>query len=519
VNTSTSRTCQTSHVAAVAAFASFSASALAGGGAGFQGIGDLPGGLVESHAYAVSADGSVVTGHSESASGTEAFRWTAGGGMVGLGDIPGGQFWSRARGVSNDGLVIVGLSEIESGQIEAFRWTEAGGMEGIGDLPGGLFRSFAFAVSGDGAVVVGDSASGSSDTEAFRWTDAEGMVGLGDLPGGAFFSYAYAVNDDGTVIVGRGNGVFGTEAYRWTHAGGMVGLGFLPNSTGSSHAYAVNEDGRVVVGDSHNELGELEAMRWTESGGMEGLGDLPGGLFSSTAWAANGDGSIIVGWGDTASGKAAFIWDEVKGMRNLQQVLENDYGLDLTGWTLYSATGISDDGNIIVGRGFNPSGNDEGWIATLDSGTPATVNSHIIRTGTLVAGNTARLRTSNNRFLIIESAFIEGGNPPYLMLLEVKLTSDVLDPQSLHILVEGKLSQNGGTAKLYLRNWTQGGWTLVSNDPIGKTEMTQNAAGLNPADFINASGVMKLRIKHTKTTSSNGDPFRSLIDHVQALVR
>ncbi len=35
----------------------------------------------------LSADGSVVVGVSNSASGTEAFRWTAGGGMVGLGDL------------------------------------------------------------------------------------------------------------------------------------------------------------------------------------------------------------------------------------------------------------------------------------------------------------------------------------------------------------------------------------------------------------------------------------------------
>lgn len=51
---------------------------------GFQGLGDLPGGNIFSQAAGVSADGSVVVGQSNSASGGEAFRWTAGGGMVGL---------------------------------------------------------------------------------------------------------------------------------------------------------------------------------------------------------------------------------------------------------------------------------------------------------------------------------------------------------------------------------------------------------------------------------------------------
>ena len=51
----------------------------------FQGLGDLPGGLFNSQAYDVSADGSVVVGQGNSASGGEAFRWTSAG-MVGLGE-------------------------------------------------------------------------------------------------------------------------------------------------------------------------------------------------------------------------------------------------------------------------------------------------------------------------------------------------------------------------------------------------------------------------------------------------
>jgi hypothetical protein len=50
-------------------------------------------------------------------------------------------------------------------------------------------------------------------------------------------------------------------------------------------------------------------------------------------------------------------------MRNLRNVLEDDFGLDLSGWTLTEATGISADGRTIVGYGVNPSGDQEGWIA------------------------------------------------------------------------------------------------------------------------------------------------------------
>ena len=40
------------------------------------GLGDLPGGSFHSAGYGVSADGATVVGHSQSASGAEAFRWT-----------------------------------------------------------------------------------------------------------------------------------------------------------------------------------------------------------------------------------------------------------------------------------------------------------------------------------------------------------------------------------------------------------------------------------------------------------
>ena len=41
-------------------------------------------------------------------------------------------------------------------------------------------------------------------------------------------------------------------------------------------------------------------------------------------------------------------------MRDLKGVLADDYGLDLSDWTLSVAYGISDHGRTIVGNGINP---------------------------------------------------------------------------------------------------------------------------------------------------------------------
>jgi len=52
-------------------------------------------------------------------------------------------------------------------------------------------------------------------------------------------------------------------------------------------------------------------------------------------------------------------------MRSVKDVLQDECGPDLTGWTLTEANGISADGNTIVGYGTNPLGNTEAWIAVI----------------------------------------------------------------------------------------------------------------------------------------------------------
>ena len=120
----------------------------------------------------------------------------------------------------------------------------------------------------------------------------------------------------------------------------MVGLGDLLGGTFESSARGVSADGSVIVGFGQSASGR-EAFVWTSGGGMVGLGELPGGDFESGATDVSADGSVVVGLGTSASGREAFIWDDANGMRNLRDVLVNDLFLDLTGWTLTFASGVS----------------------------------------------------------------------------------------------------------------------------------------------------------------------------------
>ncbi|MHC4676046.1 MAG: PKD domain-containing protein, partial [Planctomycetota bacterium] len=341
--------------------------------ASFQGLGDLPGGNFHSQVKDVSADGTTVVGWSSSASGSrEAFHWTESNGMVGLGDLPGDSFYSQAYSVSTDGSVVVGYGRPASGD-EAFRWTYKTGMVGLGRLAWHN-SSHGTGVSPDGSVVVGVSSTIGVGwgAQALRWTltnpqTGEGtMVQLEDLPSDGVQSNGYGFSGDGSTIVGhhgnRGVGGSGIEACYWRKDSGgqyrVHGLGVVGVS------YAATYDSSVIVGYMLGSSGQ-EAFRWTEATGVIGLGDLVGGRFLSHADDITDDGSVIVGFSETALGLEAVIWDSENNIRNLKEVLENEYGLNLTGWTLSWATGISDDGLTIVGYGINPDGNTEAWIARL----------------------------------------------------------------------------------------------------------------------------------------------------------
>lgn len=97
-----------------------------------------PVGSVTSEALDVSGDGSVVVGTSfPGPSGPvseriEAFVWTGNGGMKGLGFLPG-HVESYAIKISADGRIVLGSGNSATGR-EGFLWTEAGGMRTIKEV-------------------------------------------------------------------------------------------------------------------------------------------------------------------------------------------------------------------------------------------------------------------------------------------------------------------------------------------------------------------------------------------------
>ena len=120
-------------------------------------------------ALAVSADGKVVVGVGRpgeaSSPARGPFRWTEDGGAVPLGDLPDGVGNGEAEAVTADGSVVVGWSAGRGIERRAFLWEAASGMH---DLQGALVRDYGLnldgwqlqavhGISADGRTIVGSA--------------------------------------------------------------------------------------------------------------------------------------------------------------------------------------------------------------------------------------------------------------------------------------------------------------------------------------------------------------------------
>lgn len=338
----------------------------------------------QTEGVAVSADGSVVVGSTGTPTGQRAFRWTEATGMVTL-PVPAGVTMTWATDVSNDGNWISGYGGSSFGTRsgwKGFRFQVGGALDVIEVEGKGVWAK---GISGDGQRIAGtvQGVAARDPSEAFTWTLSGGLASLSNplyAPPGP--SNANAISADGGVVAGDTGSADGMQrsGFRWTGPAGMSAVG---NFTAS----AASRDGSTVVGTIATDHG-FAAFRWTEP---QGVVELPhpgfGSNYTSAALGVSGDGSRVVGYIEDQSTdlRQAFIWDQTHGYVLLQDLLENVYGYDLTGWSLTKAYAISDDGNTVVGRGLSPQMTQEAFRVYL---TPEPSTLSLV----LVSGATGLLR-------------------------------------------------------------------------------------------------------------------------------
>jgi probable HAF family extracellular repeat protein len=311
-----------------------------------------------SSAVGISGDGSTIVGLSRTtgSSAFRAFRWTAGTGMQDL-STPVTGTNPNATGISGDGNTIIGGYQNNSASVRgAFRWTSTGGMQIFGTQ--GL-QITADAVSNDGSTIAGKMKTGTNSYGGYVWTQAQGFVSTG-----AFESIK--CSGDGSTVVGKTGDNLSPVAARWTSAGGVQTLtGMLPGSY-ISYASAVNADGSLIAGITmDNATGERQAFRWTAATGMLRVTAMAGATGVMDIYGMSSNASVMVGSCMMPGGsQSAFIWKEsLGGMVSLSSYLASS-GVNLTGWTLTTAMGVSADGTVITGTGrFN--GADRAFVVVV----------------------------------------------------------------------------------------------------------------------------------------------------------
>lgn len=245
----------------------------------------------------------------------------------------------------------------------------------IGEAP-----LYAGDMSAGGSVVVG-----SVGEVPYRWTAAEGLQTFADLPDDANLG-ATAISADASTILldgvpGRYELIVAGDpvqnALRWTASDGAVELEPLAGFA-SSNAVALSHDGVVVVGNSvsHSPI-DLDPDRLPTNRATAWIGSeviaLDTTTGTSSALDVSADGTMIVGTLDPTNPQTdafflpeAMLWREGQAYR-IQDVLADEYGLggELAGWSLTSATAISDNGRVIAGEGIAPDGQRAAWVTVL----------------------------------------------------------------------------------------------------------------------------------------------------------
>ena len=176
-----------------------------------------------------------------------------------------------------------------------------------------------------------------------------------------------------------GEGLPTIGGFRWTSADGVVPL------AGTRRAREVSADGNVVVG---NTLGlPSQAFRWTQATGVVGIGNFPGGS-GSDAFDVSDDGNVIVGRGISTNGQEAFRWTEATGIVGLGDLPGGDFTSE--------ATGVSADGSVIVGGATSADGKEAfRWtaatgIVSIGGGTSAEANA-VSDDGNVIVGRSSDL--------------------------------------------------------------------------------------------------------------------------------
>jgi len=147
--------------------------------------------------------------------------------------------------------------------------------------------------------------------------------------------------------------------------------------------------------------------------------------------------------------------------------------------------------------------------------TPATLADFTVAFGTWLSGGLPELEDSDDARLIVRSRPGFTALEPNLVDLRVGLLSDNLAAGALHLAVEMRLNQAGGTARLRIRNWTSGSFDLLDTSPINQTDEVFEVNGIDADDHVRQSdGRIEVSVRTSVIATFSALGFRTLVDQL-----
>jgi probable HAF family extracellular repeat protein len=336
----------------------------------------------------------------------------------------------------------------------------AGEFQGLGGFPGANIHSSAVALSGDGSVVIGSAESLDQPDavgEAFLWTKAGGMTRL-DVPGDVI-EQATDVSADGLTVTGLSR-EHGAVLWKSTGVTPLAPL-FDPNVMGWQVPSAISADGKVAVGRGLTAIPEDSRAAVWPNPDTGVILSYSGQQFNGASTDVSGDGSVVVGWMTFVDADrtytSAFHWTEADG------VIPLGPGGGVSSSS--GATGVSADGQVIVGSMINDIGLQQAFRWTEETG--------LVPLGDLPGGrfSAQALGVSGDGQTIVGRSSDDAGETPFIWTEKAGMRNlaDVLRGDfNLGSALNGwTLARDGGDLAISADGTAVAGTGL---NPAGKTE-------------------------------------------------
>jgi len=120
-------------------------------------------------------------------------------------------------------------------------------------------------------------------------------------------------------------------------------------------------------------------------------------------------------------------------------------------------------------------------------------NGTTILQGTLGSGSYTNLATNNASYLVVNST--TSGQTRFTdWYSNIGISELPSSVTSFTVTYDGKYSRSNRTQTLYLYNWSSASWTQIDSRTVGLSDVTINSTQASPANFISATGEIRLRV-------------------------